>query len=206
MDYQQIIEEKLTKELAEKLMKIEGECRGATIKTDWDFVFHEKGQKELETIEAKMAEVGYPLKYNEIKTMDFYPIGLDVISMLAIKEILNFSKEEVIKMGASAFKFSFFLKVFMRHFIFPRLFAKEVPKAWRKHYTIGELTLIRLDEKEKYGILRLENFNVHPLNCYILIGYFSKILKMVVGTPVTCQETKCFFRGDEFHEFLIKWK
>jgi hypothetical protein len=153
-----------------------------------------------------MEEVGHPLKYNEIKTMDFYPIGLEAISILAIKEVFNFNKEKIIKMGASAPKFSIFLKIFIKYFPSIRLVVKESPKMWRKHYTIGELKMIEVNEKEKYVILRLENFNIHPLYCYSLIGYFSKILEMVVGTPVVCEETKCFFRGDKHHEFLLTWK
>ncbi|GAI52915.1 unnamed protein product, partial [marine sediment metagenome] len=31
------------------------------------------------------------------------------------------------------------------------------------------------------------------------------IIQMIVGSKVTSEETKCVHRGDEYHEFLLKW-
>ena len=61
------------------------------------------------------------------------------------------------------------------------------------------------DEKEKYAILRLSNFEVHPIYCTVFKGYFSKVAEMIVNLPVKCEETKCAFLGDDCHEFLLKW-
>lgn len=198
--------QKLTKKLAQKLLKVGGESRGVTIKTDWEFVLREKGEESLRKLEKKMAEVGCPLKYEEIKAMDFYPLGYDAVSILAIKEILDLDEKGVERLGRAAVKFSLLLKIFMRYFASVQLLAKQAPEMWRKHYTVGDLEVAEVNEKERYAVLRLKNFLVHPTLCLSFKGYFSKILEMATNAPAICEETSCAFRGDNYHEFLIKWK
>jgi len=195
-----------TKELAQKLMKIKGETRGVTLKSDREVILRKKGKEGLSKLETMMAELGFPIKYEEIRTMDFYPIGLDVLSVLTIKEVFNLDEKQLEELGATAVKFSLFLKIWMRYFFSIRLLAKEAPKMWRRHYTVGELEVSETNEKEKYAVLKLKNFALHPAYCVTLRGYFSKILQIAVKSPVICEEIKCTFKGDEYHEYLIKWK
>ena len=58
---------------------------------------------------------------------------------------------------------------------------------------------------EKYAIARIENFELCPSHCCTLKGYFLSVVKMILGRPISCEETKCTFRGDEYHEFRITW-
>jgi hypothetical protein len=38
-------------------------------------------------------------------------------------------------------------------------------------------------------------------------GYFCGITQMIVKVQqINFKETKCTFRGDDYHEFLITWK
>jgi len=195
----------LTKKEAEKLMKIEGEVRGVALKVDLDFVLEKKGKEGLKKVEDKMAEIGYPLKYKEIRPMDFYPMGLSAIFLLAIKEIFNFDKKDLEEWGRSVVKFSIFTKIFMKYFGSLKLIAEQVPKIWQKHYTIGDLEMFEFSEEKRYVILKLKNFYISPIHCGIYTGYFAKTTEMVVKSPVTCKETKCMFQGDEYHEYLLTW-
>ncbi len=197
--------QELTKEFAKKLMETEGEARGVNLKTDWEVVLSKYGQEGLKKLEAKMAEMGYPIKYNEIETMNFYPAGLDALSVLSIKEVFDLNDQELKELGAAAVKFSLFLKILIRYFPSLNLLAKEAPKMWRKHYSIGDLEIVETNEEERRAVLRIKNFGFHPAQCANLQGYFSKILQMAVKAPTTCEETKCTFRGDAYHEFVIKW-
>ena len=113
-------EEKITRETVKKLMAIPGEARGVTLKVDWEFILRKEGKEGLEKLERKMAELGYPLKFEEIKTMDFYPIGLDALSMTVIGEVFNYDKQKFIEIGETALKFSIFLKVFLKYFVSPK--------------------------------------------------------------------------------------
>jgi len=195
----------LTKEEAEKLMKTKGEIRGMALKVDWDFIIETKGEEGLKRVEARMAELSFPLKHREIKQMNFYPIGFGALSLLVIKEIFNFNDKDFEKWGASVVKFSLFMKIFMKYFGSLKLIAEQIPGMWQKHYTIGSLEMPEWSERKKYVILRERNFKIRPFFCYIHKGYFTKVAEMVIKSPITCKETKCMFRGDEYHEFLLTW-
>jgi len=195
----------MTKKEADKLIGLSGESRGANIKVDFDFVLETKREKGLEKVENRMVELGYPLNYKDIKVMDFYPIGLDIIILLSIKEIFNFNDEDIEKMGSAVVKFSPLTKVFMKYFGFLNLISAQIPDMWKKHYTIGKLIMPDFSDEKKYAIIREEGFKIHSVYCNIHKGYFIKVAQMVVNAPVACQETKCMFKGDPYHEFLITW-
>ncbi|MBZ9572449.1 hypothetical protein KJA15_03905 [Patescibacteria group bacterium] len=200
--------QELTKETVKKLMEIKGEVRGVVFKTDGEFIFKEKGKEGLKELEDELEKLGYPIKYKEIKTMAFYPVGLRALSLLAIKKIFNFNDEKIKEMGIFATKVSLIVKFFIKYVFSLKLaFNKQTSKLWRKHWTVGELVPVELNEEKKYAIIQLKNFNLHPVYCRYLEGYFPGPFQLMVKSPkITCQETKCFFRGDEYHEFLIKWK
>lgn len=198
-------EEKITKELVQKLMETKGECRGENIRVDWEYILNREGQKGLEEIEKKMEEVGYPLKYKDIKPMDYYPIGLDAISMLVIKEVFKFDDKDVEEMGASAMKFSMLIKVFFRYFGSLQMIASEIPRMWPKHYTLGILEMPDFSNEKKYIIVKLKNFHVHPIFCTAFKGSYRKVAELIVNSPAIIEETKCSFRGDEYEEYYVRW-
>lgn len=199
--------QELTKEIAKKLMEIKGETRGVTLNIDREYILKEKGEEGLKKLEEELEKLGYPIKYKKIETLAFYPVGLRAISLLAIKKVFNFDDEKIEEMGFFATKKSLIIKLFIRYFLsLQRVFFKESPKMWRKHYTIGELAPVELNEEKKYAILRLKDFNLHPVYCHYLEGYISGLIQLMVKNPkIICEETKCTFKGDEYHEYLIKW-
>jgi len=201
--------EEITKEEIEKLMNKDVETRGVVLKTDSEYILEKQGESGLKRLEAELEKMGQPIKYQEIKNMDFCPAGLRVLSLLAIKKVFGFDDEEIKEMGFIATKKSLIIKLFVRYFLSTeRVFYKEAPRIWQKHWTKGTLVPIELNEKEKYAVLRLEDFELHPIYCSVYLrGYFSGILQMLIKTPkITCQETKCSFKGDQYHEYLLKWQ
>jgi len=195
----------INKEIAGKLIEIKGETRGVSFQADGEFILKEKGEGGLKRLEEKMAEVGCPIRYKEIRPMDFFPLGFRGVELLVIKELFNFDKEKIKEMGAFQTKISLIIKLFMQYFGSVNILAKQAPRMWRKYYTIGDLTIPEMSSEKRYGIIRVENFALHPIHCQLLEGYFANIIKMVVNAPVDCEETKCTFRGDEYHEFVVKW-
>ncbi|MBZ9572358.1 hypothetical protein KJA15_03445 [Patescibacteria group bacterium] len=198
----------LTEEIAKKLMEIKGETRGVVFEIDREYILKEEGEEGLKKLEDELERLGYPIKYKEMKAMGFHPIGLRAISLLAIKKVFNFDDEKIKELGTFGSKVSFILKLFIRYFLSAqRVFFEEAPKIWKKHYAIGELVPVELSEEKKYAILRLENFNLHPIFCCFLGGYFCGVVQMLVrSSQITFEETKCTFRGDEYHEYLLKWE
>jgi len=195
----------LTKKEADELIGLNGESRGMNMKIDLDFVLERYGEKGIKRVEEKMIQIGYPLKYKEIEPMSFYPVGLEAIILVSIGDIFNLDEKEIEKMGASVVKFSLFMKIFMKYLGSLALVANEVPKIWKEHYTVGELRMFDFSEERKYAVIREENFKIHPIYCVIHRGYFLKVGQMVVNSPITSQETKCMFKGDPYHEFLLTW-
>lgn len=195
----------LTKKEAEKLIKIKGESRGVNLKIDFEYALEQKGKEAVKKIEEKMALLGFPLKYKKINQMDFYPVVIEAIVLLAIKDILKLNEEGLEKMGISVVKFSIFIKILMKYFGSLQLVSKEVPGIWKDHYTMGSLEMSDFSDKDRYAILRQKGFEVHPIYCSIHKGYFLKVAQMVMRDVVTCKETKCVFRGDSHNEFLLTW-
>jgi hypothetical protein len=200
--------QELTKETVKELMEIKGEVKGVTLKTDAEYVLKEKGEEGLERLEIELESLGCQIKYREIKTMAFYPVGLRAISLLAIKKVFNYDDKKIEEMGFLATKRSLIVKLFVKYFLnLKRVFSIEAPRLWKKHYTIGELIPVELNEEKNYAILRIKEFNIHPVLCLYLGGYFCGITQMIVkARQINFKETKCYFRGDDCHEFLIKWK
>ena len=122
-------EEVLTKETAEKLMMIKGKIRGMDLKADAEFVLRKKGKEGLRKLEEKLKEINFPIEYDKIKSMDFYPGGLKAISLLAVKTVFGWDDQIIEEMGREASKVSLIIKVFVRFFgSLSRFFFKEIFK------------------------------------------------------------------------------
>ena len=196
----------VTREAIDAMMKSPGEVRGTVFKTDEDFIIEKGGRDKIVQVEKELEEMGYPFLYQDMKNMEYYPWGRRVLSLLAISTVFNMDKRSVEDMGRRAPKKSFIVKLFMRHFFTVESTFKKASQMWREHHTIGRIEVVEMDEKERRVVLRLYNLNFHPIFCDYLCGYFAAIAKIVEGKEVTCEEVKCFFKGESFfHEFLLKW-
>lgn len=195
-----------TKEFIQNLMRIKGEMRGVVFKTDAEFILREKGREGLKKVEEELEKLGYPIKYDEIKTFDFFPIGFRMLSMLVIKQTFNFDDQKIKEMGTKAPRLSLIIRFFLQYFVSLKRLAEQAPKMWREHCNVGDLKTVDLNEEKGYVIVSLENFHLHPLYCTYLAGYLQTILEWVVKAPVDCQETQCYFRGEKNHQFLLKWR
>ncbi len=195
----------ITKEIADELMKIKGEVRGIALKSHVQFIVEEKGDGVFKKVENKMAELGQVVKYKSIRPMDFYPIGLEALTLLVVKELFNLSDEKLREIGEYQSKISLIVKLFTKYFVSMRVVTQKAPIMWRKYYTVGDLKVTELNEAEKYLILEIKNFKVHSPHCRMLEGYFANIVKMIVNKQANCKEIKCPFKGDNYHEFIIKW-
>lgn len=199
--------EETTKAEIKKIMENKGEVRGAVFQTDAEYVRQQKGEEGLKAIEKKTKEFGYPINYAQIKTMDWYPLGLRAISLLAAKEAFNWGDKEIENMGNAAPKYSFIVKLLMKYFLSFPMTYKQSPTYWEKHYTVGVLEAPDYDLEKKYYIIRLKDFKVHPILCVYLEGYFMRIGQFVLkGKNFRVKETKCMFKGDPYHEFVVEWE
>ena len=198
----------ISKEEQSELRKIKGETRGMTIRSFLEYILKRKGKEGLKKIEKVMESIdGCAIKYETLKETLFYPLRCEVSLFLIIKKIFNFTDENIREMGASTIKHSFIVRMFVKYFSSIRLAAKDPLKMFNKYYTTGSLAITELNEEKKYVIVKIKDFKHHPDYCRALEGFFSTIIKMITKTKgkTTCRELKCPFKGDEYHEFLVKW-
>jgi len=199
------MEEIISKDEVKKLMEAEGKVRGVSLKNHREFILKEKGPDGLKIFEEAMVDVGYPLKHKDLQEMSFYPIGLEAVELLVMKKLFDFDDKKIEEMGAFEARLSLVMKIFFKYFVSVKLLAQQAPEMWTKSYTVGSFKVKEWSEKEKYAIITIENFGLHPIHCVQMGGYISSIVKMVVKGSVSYEETKCIYRGDDHHEFLLKW-
>ena len=169
----------IDKKDAEKLMNIDGRVRGAVFETDAEFVTNRLGKDALKKISFALEELGYPLVYEDINSMEWLPLGLRAVSLLVIKDVFKWSDEDIKDMGDAAPKYSFIVKLLMKFFVSPRVAFNHAPEYWDKHYDIGRLEPVELDEATGNATIHLYDFNVHPLYCKYLEGYFQRLFKFM---------------------------
>ena len=196
-----------TKDEAENLMKKRGQVRGVVFNTDTEYVLSEKGEEGLKKMEEKTKEWGYPIDYKNIRNMEWYPVGLRAISLLAAKEVFDWGDEKIKDMGHSAPTYSFIVKLLMKYLLTLEQTYKKSPGYWTKHYTVGELKVPEYNEDEKYCVLQLRDFKIHPILCIYYTGYFRKIAEIGSRQKITSiEKTKCSFKGAPYHEYVIRWE
>jgi hypothetical protein len=188
----------------DELMKINGRVRGAVFETDAAFIRNRFGDEGLEKVEATLEEIGHPVAYDDVNSMEWLPLGLRALSLLVIKDVFDWNDTEIKEMGDAAPKYSFIVKLLMKFFISPRVAFSHAPEYWVKHYDIGRLEPVELDETTGNAVIHLYDFKVHPLYCRYLEGYFQRLFKfMYPKTRIEIKETKCMCNHSTFHEFRV---
>lgn len=198
------MEQIISKEELNELMKLKGEIRMGGVKNNAEFILEKEGEEGLRKLEEAMASIGFPIEYRKIRDSEFRPTWFLAIHLLAIKRVLNYDDKKFQEMGTLQGKSSFMARIFMRYFISLERGLKQIEKAWDRYNTVGKLELVEYDVKRGYAILRIRDFKCHPLQCQIFKGLFSTMPKMIVKREATCEETKCIHRGDEYHEFMLR--
>ena len=191
----------ISKDEFDKLMNIEGETMGLTIKSGTEFIRIREGEEGLKRLEESLMSLGLGMDFMNLKSTKFYPLGLVNVILVVIKKLFDYDDEKFKELGKFAGQFPLFVRALFSYVISVEKMANDIPKAWNKYYTVGELKLIEFNKKKRYIIYRLSNFPLSPLYCRVFEGLISVSLKMVLKKPTTSEEIKC---GD-YHEFLFKW-
>jgi len=196
----------IPKEEIEKIKKIKGEIIGSTFLEDVQLIFEKEGKEGLPKLEAEMKKLGYPLKFKEIKTFQWYPFYLYLLVLLIYRNLFQWEDEVFRETGRFGAKVSIFTRIIMKYFVSLKLVCEETGRLWQKYMTTGELKAEELNEREHYVVLTVRNFTSHPLYCLILEGYFWQVSSYVLPKEkLKVQEIECIFRGGEVHKFKITW-
>jgi hypothetical protein len=194
----------LDKSLIDRLLKEKGEVRGEVFLTDGRYVLEKEGEEGLKKLEKRVKELGLPIDYRNARALDWYPIGLRVISLLLIKDTFNWSDKEIWEMGYAAPKTSFIVKMVMKYFVSVKKLAEKAPEYWAQHYTRGKLELTKFDEKERKLILTQTDTEIHPILYTYLEGYYNRIFHFVAkNAEIRAKEAIC--EGKPCHIWEGKW-
>ncbi len=197
----------LTRQEFGEIVKLEGQVRGSALNTDAAYIQSHEGREGLRRAEERFLNLGYPLEYRNIKDMGWYPISLRVLSLCVMRDVFGFDEGGLKELGDTAPKFSFMVKVFMKFTNPDELDPDRVPGYWRMHYSIGDMAVSEVSNQKGFVTLRLSNFRVHPVLCPYFEGYLRRLLQFsFVDEEVMSVETRCLYKGDDFHEFRISWK
>ncbi len=195
----------ISKEELEELKKLKGEARGIALKDGLKFVLEKEGREGLRAVEEIVAKEDSSFSYNNIRIMGFYPIWMMALILVAIQRIFGYDDKKFQELGRFGAKSPLILRLYLRYFVSIKRAVNKIQDMHNKYFTFGSLEVVELNEKEKYIILRRKNFKIHPIHCQISKGYFSAIAEMIVGKEVAFKETRCIYRGDNYHEFVLRW-
>ena len=200
------IKTKISKEEVERLISLPGRIIGTGFIDDLDFILKEKGEEGVEKVEEAMTELGYPLKYRELKDFKWYPFGYYLLPILVAKELFEWDDDTIRRMGVNAQKISLITRVMMKFFVSIGRVFKETSKYWNMYFSAGDMEGIELNEKERYLLLILKNFPGHQVYCRYIEGAIEQIASYVVKNP-KCREVKCYLKGEgEGHLFKVAWE
>ena len=200
------MEEIISKEKLKEIEAMEEKVTGDCLKNDLNFILKKEGKEALKKVEEAMREIGYPIEHKTIKLDELFPVAVPISLIIVIQKNFNYDDTQLEEMGKIESKISSsIIRLFMKFFISLDVAAKNAQRMWQEHYKFGKLSIPEYSRKEKYIILRVEDFKTHIFICRVLKGYFSGVVEMIVGAKVTSEETKCIYKGDEYHEFTFKW-
>jgi hypothetical protein len=191
----------------EKLKKIEGKVRGSCLESIVKYLKRINKESYLPKIEEKLKKYGFEEKLAKIDPLKWYPIAFEVALIFSTKEVLNWGEKEIRELEKNIPKMSMMIKLLAKFLLSPKILHKKASIYWKKHFNFGKLSTLEFNEREKYFIVKIENFDLHSLYCKFLEGYFETMLLFVSKTrDIQVKEAKCTFQGNSFHEFLFSWK
>jgi len=199
--------EKLIKEL-ERLKTIKGEERGADIKFLAKYLKQKEGKENYDKlVEFLRQELDFRLPdLEKLNSVDWIPASIPHIFMVGMVRYFNWTEEEILELGRKVLGFSRSIRIFTKHFVSAKFSIKKVTENWNKYYSFGKAELISFKKAKKEAVMRIYDFNTHPVVCKFLEGVIEEFLKVFTGSKQTrVEETKCMCRGADYHEFKLNW-
>jgi len=194
-----------SKEEIDKIMQLDCLSRGSTFQTDQSYVLRHYGEAGLEKVKQILAGWGHPIDYKAMRSMQWYPAGLRVLSLLALQEAFDLTPDQIKTMGEEGPPHSFVVRLLTNLFLSIEMMIRACEIFYRRNWSRGKFEIVSIDSEHKSSVTTLKGNDIHPLICQFSAGYIMGLGK-IIGKKVFCDETKCTFRGDPYHEFTITWE
>lgn len=199
---------KITKEEADRIMKIRGDIRGAVFKAFYSYVLEHKGEKGTKMVEEKLKELGYSFELKNIKSFQWYSQAFATVVCLAILEVFGWEESTAKDIGYNGPVFSTIAKLLVKYFTFPEKGFSQVPRIWRQHVNFADTEVFDYSKEKKYTIFRVKGFKkFHPVVYEYMKGFILKFTELLLNIKnAKIDQTKCLFWGDEYDEFKVFWQ
>ena len=197
--------EETLEQTADRLKHFPGNVKGEVFRTHAEYIRHKEGEEGIKKIEEKMAELGVPITFEEVKSFTWVSEGKSSLLIVAAKEVFSWTDEDVFEMGRFSPRVSFVLKIVTQFVSIDTLF-KNAEKYWYNNYDFGKLEAVNYDAEKKEITIREYGIETHPIVCGYHAGYLKGLCEFSVRSKnITVEETACIHKGGNYHEFLIKW-
>lgn len=200
----------ITKEQADKFARADGQVRGAAFKTDAEYVKNNLGEDAFQRLKNEMQRLGYPIDYDKVNAMEWYPIGVRALHIEVMKDIFNWDGAQTVKVGNTAPKRSLILKLLMKFLISVEKAVKSAPAIYKKHYTVGEMEINELNREEQYFIATVKGSQIlYDSDAFAqhIEGYLTRGIAYVVpGKEVGSSQRKYMKEGVPCVEYKIFWR
>ena len=202
---------KITKEDLKETFRNPTKVKGIALREEVYKAIKEKlGIEAIEVIERESKNLGFPFKLEEIRNFEWYSAGTIIEAFYILQEKFNFKEKDFAELGEMSPKVSFLMKTLMRYFTVPEKIAKiAASRLWRRYFDRGEVEICEFRDSKIEGsfLIRIKDFKLHPLHFFYLGHFFLGMFKLTKQfKEVMFEETKSPFEGDEYQEYLIKWK
>ncbi len=197
--------EETLQETADRLKNFPGKVKGEVFRTHADYIRQKEGEDGVRRVEEKMAELGAPILFEEMKPFEWISEGMSSLTIVVAKEVFNWTEEDIFEMGRFAPKFSFIIKVMIQYLVSIESLLNNAAKYWNKHFDFGSIE-VDSDTENKKATVRERGLDTHPLVCLYHAGYFKGLCEFAIKSKnITVTETACTHKGAEYNEFVIQW-
>jgi len=202
------ITEESFQETIDRLKEMGIKIRGCCVRNMADSLIGTEKESLLDDIQQKARDYGLEEDLRKINVLKWYPFALNIAAIFSFYEVLGWTEEDIKTAGRNCPSSS--AQLVFRTLAFSMSLEKSfkmLDHIWKSMIGVGEIESVELNTKEKYAIARIRNFPIHPFCCIFIEGFgegFGKLL--IEAEKYECKETKCPFRGDEYHEYFLTWE
>ncbi len=201
------MQQETIEQTAERLKNFPGKIRGEALKNHIEFIKMREGEKGVKEVEEKMKELGVPVDFKKIKSLDWINEGQNSLVVVLTKELFGWSDEDVFEMGRMGTRISFITKVAVQPLLVSiEKIARNVDKYWEKYFDFGTIETAYFNAEERKGVFREKGFYTHPTVSIMHAGYFKGIVELVLrDKKIDVQITASVYQGDEYTEYTVTW-
>lgn len=158
----------------------------------------------MERVSSIMKEKGVELDPKTIEDTAWYPAETRRAFLEAVYDLFSQKDEEMTALGKYAALHAQRLALAIRYTKETEDVVEESDYTWSKHWDKGKIVV----EENTKGrtVVRLEDFDLGPLQCKYLSGYFVGVAELSGAKNVQIEETHCISRGGQHHRYVLEWE